>query len=103
MINSSEYMMLEKYISNRLVKTHATKKEAQKYATSINWPQYHVEKVKRRFETIWIVAQHHIQTDKIAGMEFDTYILPTGNYEFKNGTNQMIVLEVKKYIEKQTV
>lgn len=102
-IKSNDYMMLEEYIMNGLIKTHRTKKDAQKYASSIGWPQYHVVKVERRFETIWIVAATHIQNDVIAGMEFKKYICPTGKYEYKNGTNQMIVLEVKKYIEKKAV
>jgi hypothetical protein len=102
-IKSNEYMMLEEYIQSGIIKTFRTKKEAQKYASFIGWYQYQVVKVERRFETIWIVAQSHIQNDIIAGMEFKKYNCPTGKYEFKNGSNQMIVLEVKKYIEKKAV
>lgn len=97
-IKSNEYMMLEEYISNGLIKTFATKMNAKKYASSIGWQQYNVVKVERRFENVWIVAHTHIQNDIIANMEFKTYRCPTGQYEYKNGSQQMIVLEVKKLV-----
>ena len=93
--------MLNEYLSNRLIQAFLTKKEAQAYATSIGWPRFNVVKVAKRFETVWIVAQGCHQSRFIAGMEFEFFLLPTGNYEVKNGSNQMIVLEVKKYIEKK--
>lgn len=99
-INTKEYMMLEDYITGGVIPLHPTKKIAQKFATSIGWGHYHISKIERRFETVWIVAQYPIQNDSIGGMEFHTLRIPTGNYEYKNGTNQMIVLEVKKYLEK---
>jgi hypothetical protein len=99
-IKSGEYMMLDTYLNNGLIKTFYTKKEVQEYAKSIGWDHYHVVKIERRFEKVWIVGQNHIQKDNIVGLEFDTFRCPTGNYENKNGCQHMIVLEVKKLIEK---
>lgn len=99
-MRSSEYLMLEDYLSAGLIKTHRTKKDAQAYAKAIGWAQYNVFKFERRFEDIWIVAQHPIQPTVIGGLEFDVYRCPTGIYELKNRSNQMVVLEVKKYIKK---
>jgi len=98
MIKSSDYTMMEFNIINNLIPTFRTKKDAQKFASSIGWQQYNVVRVERRFETVWIVAQTHIQPKVIAGINFETYTCPSGEYEFRNGTQQMIVFECKKML-----
>lgn len=95
MITSKEWTFLEQYISTGWIKTHFSKKGAQEYAKSIGWQQKYVVRVKRRFEIVWIVAQS-VQPLTTAGVQFDALRCPTGQYENKNGLQQMIVVEARK-------
>ena len=96
MIKASDFYTLDRLIFTRTIKAFGTKKECQSYAKSIGWLQYHVVKVQRNLEAVWIVAQSFHQDKIVAGVNFENLVIPTGNYEFKNGTSQMITVEVKK-------
>ena len=97
-VKSSDYFTLDSLIGNKVIKAFPTKKDCQNYAKSINWIGYNVLKVSRRFETVWIVAQTSHQQVNIAGVYFEELRLPTGTYEYKNGSNQMVVVIVKKHV-----
>lgn len=97
MITSKEWLFLEENISSGWIKTHFSKRDAQEYARSIGWKQKHVVRIKRRFEIVWIVAQ--LTQPKMAeGVQFDVLRCPSGQYENKDGTQYMIVVEVVKRI-----
>jgi hypothetical protein len=78
MIISKEYNMLEDFIMNGNIKTFVTKKQAQEYAKSIGWKIYNVERIQRKYEMIWIVAQHFITPEVIGNCKFDVYNSPVG-------------------------
>jgi len=96
MIISKEYEPLEQYITHKIIPTFRTKKDAQKAAALIGWQQYHIEQIERKFEKVWIVAQHFMYPEEVCGIMFDVYSLPIFIWENKNGTQQMKIVKIKK-------
>jgi hypothetical protein len=51
---------IERLISNKTVPTFYTKREAQEAGKKIGFRRYDVQRIQRRFETVWVVAQSFI-------------------------------------------
>jgi len=98
MIVSSEYLMLEDYIKAGAVDCFPTKKLAQEYAISKGWVSYDVERIERRFERVWIVAQHRCGNKIIGTMRFDMYTVLTNKIDIRYGVEHRLTFECKKLL-----
>lgn len=99
MIKSTEYNMLEQYIAGGVVEVFRTKKEVQAYATSKGWPQHDIVRVERRFEIVWVVAQHFVGREQVGTCLFDVYLVLTNKIDLSDGVEKYITVKVKKLVK----
>lgn len=70
MLNFNDWPKLSGCIDSGMIGRYITKREAMVAAEKYHWPKSKVVRVQKRFEIIWIVADHSIL--------FSTLVCPIG-------------------------
>lgn len=76
-------------VSISSIKTFRTAKDARSAATSIGWLGCHILRIKKRFETVYIVGQWFMEGETICGFNFDAFLVPLFEYGDNHGIKYM--------------
>lgn len=90
---------IEQAIRDDVIKTFRTKKDALAHAQNFGWK--HALKIKRRFETVWVVGKKDFQPTIKAGLTLDSYRIPMLKWEKNSfGVNFCPILILETRVEK---
>jgi len=100
-IPSEWWPNIECCIAERDIPAFPTKAAAQAAAKAFGWKSYHVLRVMRRFENVWIVGMIHLQPDCEAGIEFKNLRVCLLKWEKKaDGVTHCPTVQFRKPMEK---
>jgi len=94
MVSNDLVKTLNPFISQGIIKTFRTKKEAIAAGSAFGWGC--AIKIERRFENVWCVAEKDFQPSYIFGIKHDDYRFPLLRMDInENGVKFCPVLKIQ--------